>query len=139
MVKTYRSTLPIVGGSVGFIGFLGLGLSMIISAKEVGASGVIIGVFLLICAVVFAVAVLSNGVHVTSEGIAYRYNLRRKIIPWSAVKSFEVGRARGLGSWSSLAVNCSSGRALISSIVGTKAYVEKIAAELRSFQRDQTT
>jgi len=89
-----------------------------------------------VLALAMAASALQNRVVVLTGGIRYWFNFRKHEIPWSSIRSFEVGRAQGAGPWSSLVVNSATGQIRINTIVGTRSLVQKTASELSALQRD---
>ena len=82
-----------------------------------------------------AAAVSTNAAELTAAGLAYRFNFRRKLIPWTSIESFRIARGPGTGPWSGLVVQLSDGNSvLVSSVVGTKRYVEHVIAETEAFR-----
>lgn len=51
-----------------------------------------------------AAAVATTFAEVTPAGLVYRYNFRRKMIPWASIESFRIARGPGTGLWSALVV-----------------------------------
>jgi hypothetical protein len=139
VIKTYRSRIPKVGGSVAALGFFMVGLGGVIPESHAGASGIVLSVFSLAFSLLLFVAVMTDRLVVSPKGIESWHTLRRKVIPWSSVRLFEVGGPRGLLPWPGLVVNSYTGYIRIDSIVGRRSFVDKVASELRAFQRDNVS
>jgi hypothetical protein len=139
VMKVYRSKIALIGGIIGAIAFFLVGLAGVLPENHAGVSGVVVSIITLAFSIVLCSAVITSRLVVTDEGIVFRHTLKRRAIPWSSVRSFEVGAPRGLLPWPGLILNSASGRVHIDSIVGTRSFVEKVVADLRRFQRDQST
>jgi hypothetical protein len=137
-MRVYRSVIPFVGGGIGAIALFFVGVGGMLPSSHAGASGVIICGIVLAFSLVLASAVTTNRLIMTDEGIISWHTFRKKTIPWSSIKSLGVGRPRGMLPWPGLVINSTSGRIRVDSIVGSRSFVEKVAAELRSFQRAQS-
>ncbi len=109
---------------------------MLVSVRQVGVSGIIVGGFATVAAISMGALVTTNRLVVTSGGIIYWHNFRKKDIPWPSVRSFEIGTSRSMLRWSCLVVNSSSGRVRVDAVAGTRSFVEGVAEELRLFQQD---
>lgn len=98
--RRYRSAIPLTGGSVGAVGFFLLGADMVVygSGADVGATAV--GVFVMAIAGVAAALVGTTFAELTPAGLVYRFNFRRRMIPWASIESFRVSRGPGTGPWS---------------------------------------
>ena len=136
VLKTYRSKIPIAGGSVAALGCFIVGLSVLDPESHAGASGVFVAVLCLGASAVLGAALITNRLIVTTEGIISWHTFRKRVIPWLSVRSFQVGGPRGLLPWPGLVVKSDSGFVRIDSIVGTKSFVQGVASELLAFQRD---
>jgi hypothetical protein len=139
VMKVYRSKIPLIGGLTGVIAFFLVGLAGVLPENHAGVSGVIVSGITLAFSIVLCSAVMTNRLVVTNEGIVFWHSLKRRSFLWSSVRSFEVGAPRGLLPWPGLILNSASGRMRIDSIVGTRSFVEKVAADLRMFQHGQST
>lgn len=53
--------------------------------------GVAIGVYVVLVSLWMGALLVTNGLTVTSDGLANRLNLRRRLIGWPEVESFTVG------------------------------------------------
>jgi hypothetical protein len=79
--------------------------------------------------------VVTTVTEMTRAGLTFRYNLRRKTIPWASVEAFRVARGRGTGLWWSLMVEVrGSEPVLVGSVVGTQRYVRRVIAEMEEFR-----
>lgn len=136
-LKAYRpQAAGVVSAWIGALGFLIVGLSMVVSESQVGVSGVVVGVALLVFAASLIAVLITNRLIVTPDGLVLYKNLRKRFIPWASVRSFDVGRARSVLPWSSLAISTTSETTRADGISGTPSFVARVAEELRSFQRE---
>jgi hypothetical protein len=83
-------------------GFILIGLSTL--SQPLHAGDVFVAVLLVVLGCVGAALRLTIHVTLTPDEISYRYNFRRRTIPWMSVESFRVGPAPGWGSWSCIVV-----------------------------------
>lgn len=135
MERRYRSAIPMAGGSIGAFGFFLLGIFMVIDGFHAGVGETVVGAFVLAVAGLIAGGVVTTFAELTQTGLAYRYNFRRKTIPWASIESFRIGRGQGTGAWSSLVVELrGNGPVMVRSIVGTKRYVGRVIDEIDEFR-----
>lgn len=99
-----------------------------------GAGGVIVGVVVGGIGCAGAALRLTTDVTLTPLAISYRYNFRRRAIPWASVESFRVGAASGRGGWSCVVVNTRLGDNVRLPVAGTKRYVRRIIGELEAYR-----
>ncbi|HEX8007381.1 MAG TPA: PH domain-containing protein [Trebonia sp.] len=116
------------------MGFLLIGASMLANEREAGGvSGLVVGGLLIVLACVAGSASITSVVVLTPEGITWRYNFRRKTIPWEAVEAFGISPVPGM-VWSRVVVELRPlGKARIESIAGTRRYIRRIIAEFEAF------
>lgn|ERR1022692_2451538 len=136
-VKTYRTKATLVFGLAAACVFLLVGVGGLTPANHAGLSGMIIAGISVAFSIWLAALVITNGLTVTPEYIVYRKNFRKRTIPWSSVRSFDIGKSQSVVRWPCLVINLDSGRMRVDSIAGTRSFVDRVAAELRSFQRDK--
>jgi hypothetical protein len=67
--------------------------------------------------------------------MSYRYNFRRRAIPWALVEGFRVGPASGLGSWSCVMVNLRLRGGVRLLIAGTRRSVSQVVAQYEAAYR----
>ena len=136
-MKTYRTKATLVFGLAAACVFLLLGISGLNPASHAGLSGMIIAGISAAFSIWLAALIITSGLTVTPEYIAYRKNFRKRTIPWSSVRSFDIGKSQSVVRWPCLVINTDSGRVRVDNIAGTRSFVDRVAGELRSFQRDQ--
>lgn len=102
--------------------------------RQVGAGGVIIAVLAGGAGCVAVAMALTTQVTLTPAEISYRANLRRSAIPWAAVRSFRVGRARAWGTWSCIVVEVSGRGDVRIPITGSRPYVERVLGEVEAYR-----
>lgn len=135
MARKYRSPMPLSAGLVGSVVFFVIGASMLADERDAGGvSALVAGSLLIALACAAGGASITNVVVLTPEGITWRYNFRRKTIPWETVESFRVSPAPGM-AWSSVTVELRPlGKARISSITGTRRYIRRVIAEFEAYR-----
>jgi hypothetical protein len=99
----------------------------------------LMGALMVSTAAFLLLVVLTNKIRITGAGISYTDTLRRKGIPWSAVRSLEITNAPMLALACCLRVVTDKDSVRIGSVSGSQAYIQRIIDDLSSFQRDQTT
>jgi hypothetical protein len=135
LVRKYRSPIPLVGGLVVSVGFLLLGIDMLLAAPSGDVGDRVFGAIFIVFACLGVGVVISNGVVLTSAGITCRHEFRRKTIAWEAVTSFRVSPMPGIVPWSTMVVDLQpSGVVRIASIVGTRRYVRQVMSEFEAFR-----
>ena len=132
-VKTYRTNATLVLGLAAACVFLLVGVSGLIPANHAGPSGMIIAGISVAFSIWLAALIITNGLTVTREYIVYRNNFRKRTIPWSSVRSFDIGKSQSVVRWPCLVINTDSGQVRVDSIAGTRSFVDRVACELRSF------
>ena len=131
----YRSAIPMTGGSIGAFGFFFLGIFMVVDGFRAGVGETVVGASVVAVAGLIAGGVATTFAELTPTGLAYRYNFRRKMIPWASVESFRVARGQATGAWYSLVVELrGNGPLMVRSIVGTKRYVVRVIGEIEEFR-----
>jgi Bacterial PH domain len=134
-VRKYRSLPPLVGGLVGFVGFLLLGVSMLAFAPSGDVGDRVFGACFIVLAGWGGGLAVTNGVVLSPLGVTYRYNFRRKTIAWESVASLDTRPMPGLVPWFNVVVELQpSGRARIASIVGTRRQVRRVISEWEVFR-----
>jgi len=79
---------------------------------------------------------ITNVATLTPEGITYRYNFRRKTIPWEAVDSFKISASPANPIWSTVQVELRPvGHQHIKCLFGGKRYIRRIITELEAYHR----
>jgi hypothetical protein len=141
--KTYRSPVQDVGMPI--LGLLFLACSpgpLLGGPGKGGTAGEVLGVLVAILLAGFGLAAIvfqaSNRLRVAADGLTYRYNLRTRSIPWSAVLSVGVMPAQSLGSWWWLQIQTPDKQTPIKSVMGTRKYVKRVAAEINALIAAQT-
>jgi hypothetical protein len=134
-VQRYRAAIPLTGGSVGALVMLGLGVGMVVDGFHSGIGESVIGGLVIVFACVLAGHVFTSYAELTPGGLAYRFNFRRRIIPWASIESFRAARGPGTGPWPGLVVERRWDRPLlVGSIVGTRRYVDRVIAEIEAYR-----
>jgi hypothetical protein len=134
-VRRYRSAIPLAGASIGAFGFFFLGIGMVIDGVHAGIGEAVVGAVVVAVAGMLSGLVATTFAELTPTGLTYRYNFRRKTIPWAAIDSFRSARGPGTGPWSGLVIERrGSGPVLVGSIVGTKQYVRRVIEEIEVFR-----
>src|SRR5258706_9456956 len=133
--RRYRSVIPLTGGSIGAFGFFVRGIGMVIQGIRADIGATVVGAFVVAIAGMLAALVKTTYADLTPTGLAYRYNFRRKTIPWDSIESFRIARCPGTGPWSGLVIELrGNGPVLVGSIVGTKQYVRRVIEEIEAFR-----
>ena len=115
--------------------FILIGLSVLTQpSHRVGVGGVILAVLAGGVGCVGAALRLTTNVTLTPLEISYRYNFRRRAIPWASVESFRVAPAPGWGNWSCVVVDMRLRGGVRLPVVGTRRYVRRIMAELEAYR-----
>jgi hypothetical protein len=136
--RRYRSAIPLTGGSIGAFGFFVIGISMVFSGLGQDIGETVIGVPVVALAGFLGFGVATTVTELTPAALTFRYNLRRKTIPWASVEAFRVARGRGTGLWWSLMVEVrGSEPVLVGSVVGTERYVRRVIDEMEEFRAAQ--
>jgi hypothetical protein len=97
--KTYWPAVPLLlVAGFSFLGFFVVGLTMVFSyfqdSKSMGGvSGLVIGIMVCAFAVLLGRQLIESKLVVTSAGISVSRRMRRKMISWDSIKSFEIGQA----------------------------------------------
>jgi hypothetical protein len=137
--RVYRpSFLGIAPAWVGSVAFFVVGLSMVtIGAQRYGGvSSVVVGALALSFSVVLAAVLATNRLIVTSAGLVYWNNLRRRTIGWPEVRSFGVGRGRSATRWPALVFRLNDGSATVTNVTSfTTKYPARVADEIGALQR----
>ena len=117
--------------------FVLIGLSALTEPlHQVGVGGVIVAILAGAIGCVGAALRLTVDVTLTPVEISYRYNFRRRAIPWASVESFRLGRAPG-SSWSCVVVDVRVGdtvRGVRVPVSGTRRYVSRVIAEFEAYR-----
>lgn len=133
--RRYRSAIPLTGGSAGVLVFLGLGIGMVVDGYHSGIGQSVVGGLVSVFGCMLAVQIFTSYVELTPAGLTYRFNFRRKVIPWASIDSLRVSRGPGTGPWSGLVVERRWDKPiLVGSIVGTRRYVGRIIAEIDTYR-----
>jgi hypothetical protein len=112
-----------------------IGIAMIVPARGTDVAEHVLGGVALTAGVVFGAACATNHVTLTPAGITYRYNFRRKTIPWETVGSFSVSPWPGNPRWSTVRVELRPvGYAHVKGVWGTKRYARELVAEFQAYQ-----
>jgi|HubBroStandDraft_5_1064220.scaffolds.fasta_scaffold236520_1 hypothetical protein len=133
--KTYRSPVQDIGLPILGLLFLACSPGPLLGGPGRGGTvGEVLGVFLAIVLAVFGLAMIvfpiSNRLLVAADGLTCRYNLRTRRIPWSDVLSVGAMPAQSLGSWWWLQIQTPARQVPVKSVMGTRKYVERVAAEI---------
>jgi hypothetical protein len=133
--KRYRSAFPATGGSIGAFVFLIVGVGMVVDGLHSGIAESIIGGLAVVLAFLLTGQVLTSYAAITPAGLAYRFNFRRKLIPWTSIESLRAARGPGTGVWAGLVVERRWDRpVLVGSVVGTRRHVEQIIADIEGYR-----
>lgn len=137
--KTYWGSVPllILSGAV-CLGLFLLGMSMVIGyLQDPGSVGGVSGLVLGVVAWIFSICAIwmlaGNGrLLVTSAGVSVwrERKMRRQLIPWESIKSFEVGAASSRSPWPAVVVVLESERIPIKATTRFTSRVETIRREL---------
>ena len=105
-----------------------------------GTTGVVLGVAVGVIAALSSVwmgAVLAtNRLIVTSAGLTYSHNLRRRLIGWAEVQSFGVGPGRGRMRYPTVVIRRNDSSMLVTNLASfTSTYPARVANELTAWQR----
>jgi hypothetical protein len=85
---------------------------------------------------VLAAVLATNRLIVTSAGLIYWNNLRRRTIGWPELRSFGVGKSRSAVRWPALVFRLNDGSVTVTNVVSfTIKYPVRVADELGALQR----
>jgi hypothetical protein len=138
-LKVYRP--PFLSLALAWVGaglFFVVGLSMVTigPSHRDGASSVVLGALALLLALSIGTVLATNRLTVTSAGLVYRNNLRRRVVSWAEVQSFGVGKSRNRMQWPTLVIRRNGGSLLVTNLASfTRTYPARVAAELTAWQR----
>lgn len=131
----FRSTVPLLGGSVGAFGFCLLGIATVIPEPKADLGQIIVGAFSIAFAVLLAAGVGTSFAELTPKGLTYRYNFRRRTIRWASIESLRVAPAPGPGLWSNLVIDLHpTGQRRVGSITGTRKFVQRVVDECERYR-----
>jgi hypothetical protein len=139
-LKVYRP--PIASSVLGWVCcaiFLLVGLSMVtVGPSEHDAVGAgIVGTLTLLLAGWLALVLATNRLAVTTDGLVYTRNARRRVIGWPEVRSFGVGPSRTGVGWPCLVIRLASGSLTVSALASfTATYPSRMASELTALQHE---
>jgi len=115
--------------------FVLIGLSVLTQPwQRVGVGGVIMAILAFGVGFGGAALRLTVDVTLTPAEISYRYNFRRRAIPWTSVESFRVGSAPGSGSWPCVVVDVRPTGSARLPVAGTQRYVRRMIAEFEAYR-----
>lgn len=116
-------------------GFIMIGLSVLTQPlHQVGPGGVVAAAVALAVGCVGAALRLTVDVTLTPAGISYRYNFRRRAIPWASIDSFRIAPAPGWGSWWCIAVDVQQRGDIRIPVAGSRRYVQRVISELEAYR-----
>lgn len=131
----FRSTIQLTGMLSGGFIFLIIGLSGLVVGHQVG--NFVVAVIGVLPGALFVLAALTSYAVSSSVGVEYRYNFRRRVIPWNSIQSFRVARAPGLGPWSILIIDVKWHESVrVGSITGTRKFVQRVIDEFDSVRSE---
>jgi len=109
-----------------------------------GTIGVVFGVAVGVCVVLLSLwmgaLLVTSGLIVTSDGLANRYNLRRRLIGWPEVESFTVGPGRGWRRYPTLIICLTDGSQVLTNVTSfTAKHPSQVARELIALQANAAT
>jgi hypothetical protein len=139
-LRVYRA--PFVSAALGWVGcgiFFVVGLSMVtVGPSQHDAVGsLVVGTSVLLLSAWLGAVLATNRLTVTRAGLVYRYNLRRRLIGWPEIRSFDVGPSRSRTRWPCLAIQLDNGSVTINGLSSfTATYPARIASELSAMQRE---
>jgi hypothetical protein len=124
--------------------FVVIGVGLIAGGGDPGKGGTanaVFGVTIGVCITVFALWMLANqvtsGLTATADGLAYRRNLRTRLIGWPEVESFTV--SPGGRGYPRLVIRLTDGSRVITNITSfTAAYPSQVARELTAMHANAT-
>jgi len=97
--------------------------------------GVAVGVFVVLVSLWMGALLVTNGLTVTSDGLANRLNFRRRLIGWAEVDSFTVGPGRGRMRYPTLIICLTDGSRVLTSVTSyTAKQPSQVARELTALQ-----
>jgi hypothetical protein len=133
--RRYRSVIPLTVWSVGAFVFLVLGIGMVVDGFHAGLGESVVGGLAVVFACIAVGYVFTSYAELTPAGLAYRFNFRRKMIPWASIESFRASRGPGTGVLLDLMVERRCDRpVLVRSIAGTRRYVERVIADIEAYR-----
>lgn len=133
--SVYRATFAVVLAVVIAAVFIVVGLAMVFSIRQVGVSGVVVGVVGAVGGTAIGAMAISNRLVVTPEQLVCHWNFRTTVIPWSEVRSFTMGTQRSFARWPCLVIVTAARPVRIDAVAGTGSFVRKSIAKLEDEQR----
>jgi Bacterial PH domain len=114
-----------------------IGLSIAIhpgNAREPGtAPGYIaVGAVIVAACIFLIVGQLTNRLLVTEPGLSWRNMMRTRNVAWADVEDVRMVSAASAGPWYSPAIRVNGKLIRISSVIGSRRYVERVASDIRS-------
>jgi PH (Pleckstrin Homology) domain-containing protein len=101
---------------------------------------VALGVFVVLVSLWLGALLVTNGLTVTSDGLANRLNLRRRLIGWPEVDSFTVGPGDRWRKYPTLIICLTDGSRVLTSVTSyTAKYPSQVARELTALQASATS
>jgi hypothetical protein len=102
--------------------------------------GVAIGVCLVLLSLGLGTLLVTNGLTVTSDGLANRHTLRRRVIGWPEVESFTAGPGRGPYRFPTLIICLTDGSRVLTDVTSfTAKHPSQVARELTALQANTAT
>ena len=138
-LKVYQaSPASIVPAWIGAASVFIVGLAMMSGGASVGVSGVVVGAVGLAASLWLGAVLATTRLVVTSAGLVYRNNLRRRYISWGEVQSFGVAPGHSQMRWPVLAIYLVNGSRLLTNVGAfTRGYPARIARELLAWRQQQ--
>lgn len=139
--KAYWAPVPLLLlGGVCCLAFFLVGFSMAFSYFQDpesigGVSGLVIGIVACALSILMARTLIGSKLVVTSAGISVWRRMRRQMIPWDAIKSFEIGAASSRSFLPAVVVVLESEKFPVKATAGFSKRVNAIKEELTATQQ----
>jgi hypothetical protein len=138
-VQYYRSSLLTDFGGVVLAPLILVATGLAIALNPGGAgdpgtapgyiiSGVIVGA----AGLFLAASQARSRVVVSEHGVRWSFLLRSRSVAWENIREIKIVGAASMGSWYSPALLTATGSVRINSVIGSRRYVEQIAASLEA-------
>jgi hypothetical protein len=135
VVRRYRSRALLALQLICAGGFALLGIAALLPAPGTDTAEHVIGGMALAFGLAVGAACVTNVVMLTPAGITYRYNFRRRTIPWNTVESFSISPMPRAPLWSTVRVELRpSGYAHTKGAYGTKRYARRLISHFEAYR-----
>jgi hypothetical protein len=95
------------------------------------------GIVLMATAMTLVALQVSNRLVVSASGLSWRYGVRTTTLGWDQVRAVDVCPGQSFGGWWSPRIDTGSTLLRITCVLGTRAYAERVVAEIRAARPTQ--